>query len=80
MFTNLIKNVFWKVANSDPHLALSFDRLHANHGGMFNHLYTQLKVHVEGLGRAAIKKIDDQYASCMDKYIIMIINIIFIFC
>jgi hypothetical protein len=48
------------VANSDPHLALSFDRLHANHGGMFDHLYTQLKLRIENLGRAAVKKIDDQ--------------------
>ena len=48
------------MANSDPHLALSFDHLHANHGGMFDHLYTQLKLRIENLGRAAVKKIDDQ--------------------
>ncbi|KAJ7278682.1 hypothetical protein C8J57DRAFT_1434112 [Mycena rebaudengoi] len=35
-----IENAFWNVANSDPHKALSFDRLHAHASGLWGgHLF-----------------------------------------
>ena len=33
--TPIEQNVFWKLENSDPYRALSFDRLHAFHLGLF---------------------------------------------
>jgi hypothetical protein len=55
------KNVFYKVAYSDPHQALSFDRLHFNHGGLFSdHIWAQMKRHIESLGRHSVKQVDDQ--------------------
>jgi hypothetical protein len=49
------------MAFSDPHQALSFDRLHFNHGGLFSdHIWAQMKRHIESLGRHAIKHVDDQ--------------------
>jgi len=57
----LVKNVFHKVAYSDPHQALSFDCLHFNHGGLFSdHIWAQIKCHIESLGRHAVKQVDDQ--------------------
>lgn len=56
-----MKNVFHKVGYSDPHWALSFDQLHFNHGGLFSdHIWAQVKRHIESLGRQAIKRVDDQ--------------------
>jgi len=56
------KNVFWKIKNSDPFEALSFDRLHTLPGGMFrHHLWGDLKKCIEELGREAAAKIDDMY-------------------
>lgn len=38
------QNVFWEVADSDPHRALSVDRLHVNHGGLFaRHLWVEFR-------------------------------------
>jgi hypothetical protein len=55
------KNVFHKAAYSDPHQALSFDRLHFNHGGLFSdHIWAQMECHNESLGRHVIKRVDDQ--------------------
>ncbi|KAH9021110.1 hypothetical protein EDB83DRAFT_2508328 [Lactarius deliciosus] len=37
-----VDNVFWEVYNSDPHRALSFDRLHSNNSGLFgDHLLSR---------------------------------------
>ena len=48
------QNVFWKIANSDPYAALSFDRLHTFPSGLFrHHLWPKLQAHVEALGREA---------------------------
>lgn len=45
---------------SDPYEALSFDRLHTFHSGLFgDHLWTQLKKHIESLGRDASTLVDD---------------------
>ncbi|EIW85767.1 hypothetical protein CONPUDRAFT_48530 [Coniophora puteana RWD-64-598 SS2] len=38
------ENIFWDIQHSDPHDALSFDRLHFNHGGLFGrHLLPELQ-------------------------------------
>ncbi|KAH9024194.1 hypothetical protein EDB85DRAFT_2075196 [Lactarius pseudohatsudake] len=54
-----IDNVFWEVCNSDPHRALSFDRLHSNNSGLFgDHLLSRLK---ELVTRDNAVKIDQQF-------------------
>ncbi|KAJ7708057.1 hypothetical protein B0H17DRAFT_1156021 [Mycena rosella] len=58
-----VDNVFWKIGNTDPHEAISYDPLHADDGGFWgDHLFGQLKARVTELGRAAIVKIDAQMA------------------
>ncbi|KAH9170356.1 hypothetical protein EDB89DRAFT_1853558, partial [Lactarius sanguifluus] len=52
-------NVFWEVCNSDPHRALSFDRLHSNNSRLFgDHLLSRLK---ELVKRDNAAKIDQQF-------------------
>ncbi|KAJ7440387.1 hypothetical protein FB451DRAFT_1344114 [Mycena latifolia] len=42
-----VDNVFWHVAHSDPHHAISFDRLHSHQSGLWgDHLFSQIKLHV----------------------------------
>ncbi|KAI9432013.1 hypothetical protein H4582DRAFT_2194400 [Lactarius indigo] len=54
-----VDNIFWEVCNSDPHRALSFDRLHSNNSGIFgDHLFENLKKFV---GRSDAAKIDRQF-------------------
>ncbi|KAH9083307.1 hypothetical protein EDB83DRAFT_2502427 [Lactarius deliciosus] len=54
-----VDNVFWEVYNSDPHRALSFDRLHSNNSGLFgDHLLSRLK---ELVKRDNAAKIDRQF-------------------
>ncbi|KAH9017269.1 hypothetical protein EDB85DRAFT_2203032 [Lactarius pseudohatsudake] len=49
-----VQNVFWQLQHTDPHRALSFDRLHSNNTGVFGyHLWEVFKEHVEGYGRQA---------------------------
>ncbi|EKM49670.1 uncharacterized protein PHACADRAFT_201366 [Phanerochaete carnosa HHB-10118-sp] len=56
-----VENVFWKLAHSDLHKALSFDRLHAYHLGLFGkHLWPELKLVVEGLDRSIRVAINNQ--------------------
>ncbi|KAF9491747.1 hypothetical protein BDN71DRAFT_1484072 [Pleurotus eryngii] len=56
-----IENVFWKIANSDPYRSTSFDCLHTFDGGLFDdHLFKQILLHVEALGRGALTKLDHQ--------------------
>ena len=56
------QNVFWKFLHSDPYQALSFDRLHASHLGLFkSHIWKALKKELEAAGRLALKEVDDQY-------------------
>ncbi|KAF9457225.1 hypothetical protein BDZ94DRAFT_1342125 [Collybia nuda] len=56
-----IDNTFWKIANTDPYLATSWDRLHAYHGGLFSdHLWDELQNIVKGLGKSQAKLIDNQ--------------------
>ncbi|KAF8812136.1 hypothetical protein BYT27DRAFT_7221243 [Phlegmacium glaucopus] len=47
-----VKNVFWSLKGSDIYRALSWDRLHAYHGGLFSdHLLVELKCIVDAMGR-----------------------------
>jgi hypothetical protein len=48
------QNVFWKIAYSDPHQALSFEHLHSYSLGLWGkHLFGRIKKHIERLsGRA----------------------------
>ncbi|KAJ3500219.1 hypothetical protein NLJ89_g9890 [Agrocybe chaxingu] len=59
-----VENVFWKMDGSDVYKALSWDRLHAYHGGLFSdHLWVEFKEIIEGLGRKSAKSVDEQYVS-----------------
>ncbi|KAI0674805.1 hypothetical protein C8Q78DRAFT_502219 [Trametes maxima] len=61
-----IQNAFWEIQNSDPYQALSFDRLHTFHLGLFgHHLWKQFKKHVNALSKSrdAAQAIDDLFAS-----------------
>jgi hypothetical protein len=54
-----VQNIFWSVANSDPYAALSWDRLHAYHTGLFGkHLWPELQMHINNLGREAAQTVD----------------------
>jgi len=56
-----VDNIFWRINNSDVHAALSFDRLHAHHAGLFGkHLWEELQERITDLGRQAVKQLDDQ--------------------
>jgi len=56
------QNVFWKFGCSDPHGALSFDRLHTLPGGLFrHHLWPDLLTHIQSLGREAGVMINATY-------------------
>ncbi|KAJ7824630.1 hypothetical protein B0H14DRAFT_3728340 [Mycena olivaceomarginata] len=56
-----LDNVFWNIANSDPHRAISFDRLHSHHSGLWgDHLFPQLKIHFKELGDRQSAKLDQQ--------------------
>ncbi|KAJ3556868.1 hypothetical protein NM688_g1786 [Phlebia brevispora] len=57
------ENMFWKFFNCNPHEALSFDRLHAFHGGLFGkHLLVMLQDLLEDTSREAQAKVDEQVA------------------
>ncbi|KAJ6625396.1 hypothetical protein B0H10DRAFT_2174251 [Mycena sp. CBHHK59/15] len=59
-----VDNIFWKIGNTDPHRALSFDCLHAYHGGLWgDHLFSQIKLRVTDKGHESIVKIDKQMAA-----------------
>ncbi|KAH9039002.1 hypothetical protein EDB85DRAFT_1860186 [Lactarius pseudohatsudake] len=59
-----VQNVFWQLQHTDPHRALSFDRLHSNNTGVFGyHLWEVFKEHVEGYGRQAVAQVDDQFCA-----------------
>ncbi|KAJ7720432.1 hypothetical protein B0H16DRAFT_1432379 [Mycena metata] len=59
-----VDNVFWKVAHSDAHRAISFDRLHSHQSGLWgDHLFPVLKFHIERLGARQLAKLDRQIDS-----------------
>ena len=52
--------MFWALENSDPYMALSFDRLHASHLGLFkSHIWSALKIKIKAAGRAEIERVDN---------------------
>ncbi|KAG1861808.1 hypothetical protein DFJ58DRAFT_715411 [Suillus subalutaceus] len=59
-----VENIFWIIWYSDPHDALSFDRLHSLHGSLWKHLLGELKKILASLGReakAAFEKLIDDF-------------------
>ncbi|KAJ7703729.1 hypothetical protein B0H17DRAFT_1157115 [Mycena rosella] len=49
-----VDNVFWSIAYSDPHYALSFEHLHSYSSGLWGtHLFNRFKLHIERLGHTA---------------------------
>jgi len=59
--STLLQNVFWKLNNTDVYAAVSWDRLHAYHGGLFSdHLWVRFKEIVTALGRSFCEKFDTQ--------------------
>ncbi|KAG1798571.1 uncharacterized protein HD556DRAFT_1208336, partial [Suillus plorans] len=57
-----VKNVFWRLENSNPHETISQDLLHAFHGGLYgHHIHEEAKNLAELLGRSALKQIDEQF-------------------
>ncbi|KAI0648452.1 hypothetical protein C8Q79DRAFT_905404 [Trametes meyenii] len=57
-----VENVFWKVPHCDVYRALSWDRLHAYHGGLFSdHLFAQLQEIAQSMGRDVIVEINAQF-------------------
>ena len=57
----LNQNAFLELGYTDPYEALSFDRLHAFHGGLFgHHIWPLLKAHIETLSAAEVAQVDAQ--------------------
>ncbi|KAL7278666.1 hypothetical protein ACG7TL_007667 [Trametes sanguinea] len=57
-----VQNAFLELGHSDPYKALSFDRLHAFHSGLFgHHLWVEFKKHVENISNDAVKLVDVQF-------------------
>ncbi|KAI0366900.1 hypothetical protein BV20DRAFT_1093373 [Pilatotrama ljubarskyi] len=57
-----IKNVFWQMPHCDVYKALSWDRLHAYHGGLFSdHLFDEFQQILKDLGRPAIVQVNEQF-------------------
>ncbi|KAG2034349.1 hypothetical protein BDR03DRAFT_935318 [Suillus americanus] len=57
-----IQNVFWRIANSDPHKTISQDQLHALQCGVHSYyMHEEVKKLAEVLGRNALKQIDEQF-------------------
>ena len=58
----VIKSAFLELKNTDPYKALSFDRLHAFHAGLFGkHMWPLLKAHIEKLSSSTAAQVDEQY-------------------
>ncbi|KIJ07425.1 hypothetical protein PAXINDRAFT_164593 [Paxillus involutus ATCC 200175] len=59
-----VDNAFNTVAHADSHRLTSFDRLHANHEGMFgDHLWVELQAILNEIGRAAVAEVDDNFSA-----------------
>ncbi|KAF6743705.1 hypothetical protein DFP72DRAFT_113420 [Ephemerocybe angulata] len=59
-----VENVFWKLKYSDPYSALSWDRLHAYHSGLFRkHILTEFLTLLEILGRDMSSLFEKQLAA-----------------
>ncbi|KAG0695762.1 hypothetical protein DFH29DRAFT_984879 [Suillus ampliporus] len=60
-----VKNVLWGVAHSDPHDAISLDRLHALHLGIWKHLLNELKKILKFLGCEAESSFEEDNGNKM---------------
>jgi len=60
---NTLQNAFWPLLTlTDVHHALSWDRLHSNHGGLWSdHFFVELQTFITGLGRDSVAQIDKMY-------------------
>ncbi|KAF9537471.1 hypothetical protein CPC08DRAFT_651734 [Agrocybe pediades] len=60
-----VKNIFWDMRYTDVYSALSWDRLHAYHGGLFkDHLWKELKEVInETGGKPSAKIVETQFNS-----------------
>ncbi|KAG1856191.1 hypothetical protein C8R48DRAFT_749169 [Suillus tomentosus] len=57
-----VENIFWKFFLADVHRALSIDRLHMNHEGLWgDHLWEDLLFWISDLGRDTATKLDAKY-------------------
>ncbi|KAI0633772.1 hypothetical protein C8Q77DRAFT_1218049 [Trametes polyzona] len=57
-----VENAFLELANSDPYAALSFDRLHAFHSGLWgHHFWQEFKRLAQDLPKEALTRIDQQF-------------------
>jgi len=60
----LWQNVFWHIANTDPHRVLSFDQLHLNNSGLFgHHLWEVFKTIIKDCGHALMSQVDGQWVA-----------------
>ncbi|KAK0465700.1 hypothetical protein IW261DRAFT_1553974 [Armillaria novae-zelandiae] len=65
------ENVFWSMDQSDPYRAVSWDRLHAYHLGLFKHLLLRLLEHVErihGPDKCKAKVIIDEFIANFPRW------------
>ena len=54
------QNVFWGLHGVDVYGALSWDRLHAYHGGLFSdHILPEIRMHISALPGRAEGEVDD---------------------
>ncbi|KAI5990052.1 hypothetical protein F5J12DRAFT_907606 [Pisolithus orientalis] len=59
-----VANIFWKVENSEPEEAVSFDCLHALHDGLFgHHLLEELKILLSKLPCKYAAQLEEQLAA-----------------
>jgi hypothetical protein len=60
---NTLQNAFWLLLTlTDVHRALSWDRLHSHHGGLWSdHFFVELQAFITGLGRDSVAQIDKMY-------------------
>ncbi|KAG1738667.1 uncharacterized protein EDB91DRAFT_1249210 [Suillus paluster] len=57
-----VENVFWKILLADIHRALSFDCMHAYHGGLWrHHLWRELQFWISECGQQAAEQMDVNY-------------------
>ncbi|KAI8993803.1 hypothetical protein BD414DRAFT_456923 [Trametes punicea] len=57
-----VENTFWKIPYCDPYQALSFDRLHAYHSGLFGkHLFSEFQAIIEENGRPSKIQVNTQF-------------------
>ncbi|EIW74668.1 hypothetical protein CONPUDRAFT_67069, partial [Coniophora puteana RWD-64-598 SS2] len=59
-----VQNAFWKLKYTDVHMAISWDRMHAHHHGLWgNHLWKAVKACAGDLGRLPSDQLDNQIDS-----------------